>query len=233
MIDFGLRDLQQIACAGKQKVSYPIISRWFYAKEGVMLIWTGLLAVLVAYLVGSIPFALLYSKLMRAVDIRDLGDGNMGARNSKRQFGWRAGVLIALADILKGMLAVQLVVLLGLPAFWQYLGGAFVVLGHDFPIFARFKGGQGFAATTGVFLRLFPGLTMIGFCIYVVIYFTTRSSDLAASLGMGFIAFMTWFRGESLYIVGFIVLMLLFIPIKKRLDSERTAALGAGAKHPL
>lgn len=187
----------------------------------------GISLVLIAYLLGSIPTALLYSRLFQGVDIRELGDGNMGARNSKKQFGWRAGVLIALADILKGTLAVEFAALLLRPDYWQYLCGAFVILGHDFPVFAHFKGGQGFATITGVFLGLFPGLTMIGFLIYVVIYFTTRISDLAASLGMGFVAAAAWFKYQSVFVVGFIVMLLLFIPLKKWIDRKRTAVISS------
>lgn len=96
-----------------------------------MQIEKGLLAVLLAYFWGSIPTALLYSRWAHGQDIRCLGDGNMGARNSKRQFGWRAGVLVALADIVKGALAVQVAGLLGLPEVWHFLCGFFAVLGHD------------------------------------------------------------------------------------------------------
>jgi glycerol-3-phosphate acyltransferase PlsY len=190
-----------------------------------MTLWKGIAAILAAYLLGSVPTALLYSKLTQGMDIRELGDGNMGARNSKRQFGWRAGVFISLADIIKGALAVQLAVVVGLPEVWNYLCGAFVVLGHDFPIFAKFKGGQGFATTTGVFLSLFPGLTLIGFVIYVIAYFTMHIADVASSLGMGFIAAATWYKGGSLATIGFIVLLLLFIPIKTWLDRGRMTVI--------
>jgi len=203
----------------------------FIQAEETMQLWKGIATVLAAYLLGSVPTALLYSKLTQGVDIRELGDGNMGARNSKRQFGWRAGLFIALADIIKGALAVQLAVVVGLPEVWNYLCGAFVVLGHDFPIFAKFKGGQGFATTTGVFLSLFPGLTLIGFVIYVIVYFTTRITDLASSLGMGFIAAATWLKCGSLATIGFIVLLLLFIPVKKWLDRDRMTVIQERERH--
>ncbi len=180
-----------------------------------------LAAALAAYLLGAVPTALLYSHLAHGADIRTLGDGNMGARNTRRIFGWRAGVLVALADIVKGALAVWLAKVLALPELWQYTCGALSILGHDFPVFARFKGGQGFAVTTGVFLGLFPALTVIGALIYGVVYFTTRNSDLGAGLGMGFIAAAQWLTGGSLASIVFIVLLLLFIPLKKWLDRAR------------
>jgi glycerol-3-phosphate acyltransferase PlsY len=183
------------------------------------------LAILLAYLLGSIPTALLYSRLAHGSDIRTLGDGNMGARNSKRNFGWRGGILVALADILKGALAVLLAKELNQPQAWQMVCGAAVILGHDFPVLARFKGGQGFAATTGVFLGLFPLVTLVGAMIYYVIYFITLNSDLASGIGMGFIAAVQLFSGASAWVVGFIVLTLLFIPFKKWLDRSRQVQL--------
>lgn len=193
-----------------------------------MQIEKGLLAVLLAYLLGSIPTALLYSRWAHGQDIRCLGDGNMGARNSKRQFGWRAGVLVALADIVKGALAVQVAGLLGLPEVWHFLCGFFAVLGHDFPIFARFKGGQGFAATTGVFLSLFPFWTLVGFTLYTVLFLTTRRSDLAASIGMGTLAAAEMLSGASLAVMAFIIGVLLLIPAKKWLDRKRGPEIAAG-----
>ncbi|KAF0110210.1 MAG: hypothetical protein FD147_1831 [Chloroflexi bacterium] len=73
---------------------------------------------LIAYALGSIPTALLYSRLFHRKDIRALGDGNMGARNTRRQFGFNAGVIVALIDIIKGALAVLLSMALNLPLEW-------------------------------------------------------------------------------------------------------------------
>lgn len=185
--------------------------------------WKLILALIAAYLLGSIPTALLYSRLVHGQDIRSLGDGNMGARNSKRAYGWHGGVLVALADILKGALAVLVAAGLDLAVPGQMVCGAAAIAGHDFPVFARFKGGQGFAVTTGVFLGLFPLVTFIGFVIYAALFLLTRSSDLAASIGMGFIAATELFSGASAYLLAFIVLTLLFVPFKKWLDRGRVA----------
>ena len=73
-----------------------------------------------------------------------------------RQFGFRSGLIVALADILKGSVAVLLAKEVRLPLELQILTAAAVILGHDYPIFAGFEGGQGFAATTGVLLAFFP-----------------------------------------------------------------------------
>ena len=180
-----------------------------------------IVSIVASYVIGSFPTALLYSRFMHGLDIRKIGDGNMGARNTKRQFGWRAGILVALADILKGALAILLARQFTLPLEWQLTCGAAVILGHDFPVFARFKGGQGFATTSGVFLGLFPLITLISALIYFVLFFAFRNSDLAASLGMLFVTGANIWIGSPLISIGFIFLALLFIPTKKWLDRSR------------
>jgi glycerol-3-phosphate acyltransferase PlsY len=185
------------------------------------------LALIIAYLLGSIPSALLYSRVFHHQDIRTLGDGNMGARNSKRSFGWRGGILVALADILKGLVAVVVADEFGLLLPGQMACGAAAILGHDFPVLARFRGGQGFAVTTGVFLGLFPLFTLVGAAIYFALFFLTRNSDLAAGIGMGLIFLAEIVSGAPFYVIVYIVAMLLFIPFKKWLDRSRQAAIDA------
>jgi glycerol-3-phosphate acyltransferase PlsY len=187
-------------------------------------------AISAAYLIGSFPTALLYSRLRGRADIRALGDGNMGARNTRRHFGMRAGVLVAVVDILKGLLAVMLADLAGLPLGGQMLAGAAAILGHDFPLFAGFKGGQGFAATTGVFLYLFPLPALLGLAIYFTVYALTRSSDLGAGLAMGQLFLYEIFTGAPLLTLVYIVGVLLFVPLKKWLDSPRRRELAENAR---
>ena len=176
---------------------------------------------LVAYALGSIPTAVLFSRINHGVDIRTLGDGNMGARNTKRLFGFYGGFIVAVIDIIKGALAVLLASSFKLPFEWQLLTGIAVILGHDFPAFAQFQGGQGFATTTGIFLVLFPLQTMIGAVIYFFLYLFFHNSDLAASVGMGLLALLVYLSQSPLLAVGFIILTLLFIPFKQWLDKPR------------
>jgi glycerol-3-phosphate acyltransferase PlsY len=187
--------------------------------------------VLTAYAIGSIPTALLYSRLRHHTDIRLLGDGNMGARNIKRMYGFSAGVLVAAMDIFKGMLAVLLTIILDMPLEWRLVAGAAVVLGHDFPVFAGFKGGQGFAVTSGVFLALFPFPALIGFAIYAFLYLLFHNSDIAAGAAMAQLTLHVVLKGGRALEVGFIVLVLLFIPFKKWLDKPRREALKGKKDH--
>jgi glycerol-3-phosphate acyltransferase PlsY len=181
--------------------------------------------VLIAYVIGSFPTALVYSRLVHNVDIRTLGDGNMGARNLKRQFGFAAGLLVALADIFKGALAVWLTMLAGLAVEWQLLAGAAAILGHDYPLFAAFRGGQGFAATTGVFLALFPLFTLIGIAVYIFLFLVFHNSDIAAGVGMALLVLLEALQRPPLIVMAFMVLVLLFVPVKQWLDRPRREEL--------
>lgn len=187
---------------------------------------TRLLAVLAAYLLGSFPTALVYSRL-RGKDIRALGDGNMGAANTKRNYGFRAGLLVGVLDVLKGLAAVLLAQAVRAPLEWQLAAGAAAILGHDFPIWAGFKGGQGLAATAGVFIGLSPLPALAGLGIYGLVYLLTRNANLGAGLGAGLVALYTWLSGEPLIVVGFLVAALLFIPFKKWLDRPRRERIKA------
>ena len=186
--------------------------------------------VLIVYTIGSFPTALVYSLLAHRTDIRTLGDGNMGARNTVHQFGFSAGVLVALADILKGACGVLLMRVAGLPLEWQLLGGAAVILGHDFPVFARFRGGQGFAATTGVFLALFPFYTLIGFIVYCFLYLLFKNSDIGAGVGMALIMLLAWLNHAPGITLAFMLAALLFVPFKQWIDRARRQSLRVAAE---
>lgn len=177
--------------------------------------------IILAYLIGSIPTALIYSRQSAGQDIRKLGDGNMGARNTKHIYGWKAGITVALIDMLKGGSAILIANLAGFPFYWMIAAGAAVILGHDFPIFVGFKGGQGFATTSGVFIGLFPMPGLIGLFLYCSLYVITRNSDLAAGIGMAYLVGVVWYFDRDVYIIAALVTLLLFIPVKKWLDRNR------------
>src|ERR1700741_1169946 len=124
-----------------------------------------LLVIFLAYLIGSIPTALIISKRFFGVDIRDYGSGNMGATNTFRVLGSNYGTVVMLFDILKGMLAVSLYNFL--PYYLRnntlydrtnlMVGlGMAAVIGHIFPLFARFRGGKGVATLFGMVLGIQP-----------------------------------------------------------------------------
>jgi len=139
------------------------------------MIWRVILAILLSYLVGSIPTGLWVGKWLRGVDIRKHGSCNIGATNTLRVLGKKLGAVALAGDIGKGLLAVLLIARLG--ANWPYTPlacGLAAILGHIAPIFLRFKGGKGVATSTGVFLALAPPPTLIAALVFAAVVFATR-----------------------------------------------------------
>jgi glycerol-3-phosphate acyltransferase PlsY len=177
-----------------------------------------------AYLLGSLPTALIVSRRFMGVDIRTIGDGNMGARNTFHAIGPRFGLMVAVIDFFKGALPVLLAYLLGLELGWQFLAGALAILGHDFPVFAGFKGGQGTASSLGTMAVLFPLPTLAGLVFYGGLYLITRSSNLSCAIGGAVIASILAVSQQWLLLV-YCVAVFVFIPVKLFLDSPRRRAI--------
>ena len=117
----------------------------------------------IGYLLGSIPTAYIVTKLKKGVDIRDLDTGNVGAASVLRTSGFWEGLVVLLADIAKGAAAILVAQALGVSQFWVLGAGVAAILGHSFPIYIGFRGGQGVATIIGVFLTLTPeaaGITL-------------------------------------------------------------------------
>lgn len=114
------------------------------------------LAIVVAYLVGSVPFALLLARHWGDADIRHVGSGNVGAANALRASGVRTGVLVAVLDIAKGAASVALASHLSNVAAAPAIAGLSAIVGHVYPVWLRFKGGKGVATACGVFSVLTP-----------------------------------------------------------------------------
>ncbi|MBC5636072.1 glycerol-3-phosphate 1-O-acyltransferase PlsY [Ornithinibacillus sp. BX22] len=110
---------------------------------------------IIAYLLGSIPSALIVGKLGYKIDIREHGSGNLGGTNTFRVLGVKAGIIVTAADILKGTLA-TLIPLFFDADVYRLAIGIFAVLGHTYPIFARFKGGKAVATSGGIILGVNP-----------------------------------------------------------------------------
>lgn len=124
---------------------------------------TCIIVALIAYLIGSINFSIIISKKMAGFDIREKGSGNAGTTNMLRAVGKKAAVITLICDILKGVVSILIAVLIGkitksldnnLNALLVQLAGIFVILGHTFPIFFKFKGGKGIATALGVLLMI-------------------------------------------------------------------------------
>ncbi len=126
-----------------------------------------LLLIIVAYLLGSFPSALVIGKTFYNKDIRQFGSGNLGTTNAFRVLGKRGGLTVFILDILKGSLAVFFPMLLA-SSLHPLIIGLFAALGHVFPIFAQFKGGKAVATTAGIILCYSPILFITLFAIFLV-----------------------------------------------------------------
>jgi acyl phosphate:glycerol-3-phosphate acyltransferase len=149
-----------------------------------------------AYLLGSIPFGLLLSRLSGAADIRKTGSGNIGATNVARVAGPLAGILTLLLDAAKGALAVVLAARLSEQgATWMMIAGLCALIGHCFPIWLGFRGGKGVATAAGVFLALCPPafLGAIILFVLVVIYWRFVSlGSISAAAAMPLLIYFFW-----------------------------------------
>ncbi len=172
-----------------------------------MLIAGYILTLVMAYLLGSVPTGFLVGKA-RGLDIRTVGSGNIGATNVLRILGTPAGVLVLLADALKGWLSVVLA--RGIFPGWFHasadaqavlwfgiLGGLGAILGHNYTCWLHFKGGKGIATSAGVLLGLVPCALLIILGVFLVVFALTRYVSLASISASFSLPFATWFTLRS------------------------------------
>ncbi|MEO6490364.1 MAG: glycerol-3-phosphate 1-O-acyltransferase PlsY [Ferruginibacter sp.] len=181
-----------------------------------------LILIIIAYLLGSVPTALIISKKYFGIDIRDYGSGNMGATNTFRVLGSRYGTIVMVVDMVKGMIAVSLYTFLP-----HYLNneldrtnfmiglGLAAVLGHIFPIFANFKGGKGVATLFGMVLAVQPVVAISCVGVFLLVLYLTRYvslSSILASLMLPISVLWIWNEHEVIYrifalLVAFMVII--------------------------
>lgn len=149
------------------------------------------LLVSAAYLIGSVPFGYLLARFVRGLDIRTVGSGNIGATNVGRVMGRPWGILVFALDVLKGFLPIMAVETIFRPGLVQLdlqpgllaaAVGLATVIGHNWPVFLRFRGGKGVATTCGVFLALFWQGVLISAGVWAVAAMVTRYVSLASML---------------------------------------------------
>ena len=140
--------------------------------------------VVVAYLLGSISFAVLIVRLTTGTDIRAEGSGNAGATNVLRSYGRKLAILVALLDVGKGAAAVLLMRLVTADPLWGAAAGLAAVLGHVFPVFYGFRGGKGVATAVGAFLVLAPLALLTCLAVFVLVVALTRYVSLGSVISM-------------------------------------------------
>lgn len=135
--------------------------------------------ILFAYLVGSVPTALVVGKIGFKLDIREHGSGNLGATNAFRVLGIKAGIIVTIGDILKGTIATVLPIYFDTGIHPLFIG-IFAVIGHTYPLFAKFKGGKAVATSAGLILGVSPLLFIIVLAIFILTLYLTKYVSLSS-----------------------------------------------------
>ncbi len=192
-----------------------------------------ILAIIISYLIGSIPTAYIFGKALKGIDIRKHGSGNVGATNALRVLGKGPGILVLLLDVLKGVFPV---VYLGNyiiskvsinPEFIYILIGLFSICGHNWTIFLNFKGGKGIATTLGVLIGLSVNIIALRVIIllvvgvWLVVFILSRMVSLGSLVAaLCFPIFMLLFK-QSLFLIVISFLLSIFIFVRHKSNISR------------
>ncbi len=195
-----------------------------------MVISLTVIAVVLAYLAGSIPSAVWAGKIFHGIDVREHGSGNAGATNTVRVLGWKTGIPVLIFDLFKGWLAAML------PRFLdaapdgsepmmvlQILCGLAAIIGHVFPLFAGFRGGKGVATTFGVLLALHPLLTLTCAGIFLLVLVISGYVSLGSMIAVAFfpILLLTLFRTPSKLLIVFAIVVAVAVVITHAKNIKR------------
>jgi len=161
----------------------------------------GILVIVIGYLLGSIPSAYIMARLRKGVDIREFGVGNAGAVNVFRHIGIWEGIVVGVADVAKGAVAILVAQALSVSEFWWLGAGFTALLGHNFPVFLGFKGGKGSGTAIGIFLLLVPKEMGLALGIMALTILITRNLVFALGIGFAFLPLLIWLFGGSAVLV--------------------------------
>jgi len=172
-----------------------------------------LIYVLGCYLIGSVPFGLITAKAMGAGDIRKMGSGNIGATNVLRSAGKFGGAITLLLDVLKGFIPLVVAKSWWGIGNWTLLMGFLAIVGHNYPIYLKFKGGKGVATSFGVLIALWPDIGLIILGLWIASVIIWRYSSLAALISFAVLPIIIIILGEGslhYFIFSIIVSVMIF-----------------------
>lgn len=182
---------------------------------------TGCIAIFIGYLLGSIPFAYIFTRLTSGKDVRKVSGGNVGARNTFRNIGKTVGIATALFDIAKGAAAVFMASRLNnfpilsdfsLVTCFILAAGLAAVAGHIWPVFLGFRGGNGLSTTLGVLFFVMPREILIAFGITIIIWAFTRNIILSFNLSLFSLPISGWLLDQSwVYVVYPMIIVALML----------------------
>jgi glycerol-3-phosphate acyltransferase PlsY len=189
-----------------------------------------IIAILLAYLLGSIPTSVWVGKTFHGIDVREHGSGNAGATNVIRVLGWKTGVPVLLVDVAKGAVASLLPVFFHLApqgsaalTNFQILTGLIAIIGHMFPVLAGFRGGKGVATAGGVIAAIHPAVTLICLGVFAVVFITTgivSISSMAAGIAFPTVLLL-FFDSPSLIFRIFSIFIAIALLITHRKNIKR------------
>lgn len=164
-----------------------------------------IIVALIGYLLGSIPFALIIGKIVKGIDVREHGSGNLGGTNVGRILGAKWGVIVIACDMFKGFFVTLIGFYIG-GEIVALIAGLFAVVGHSYPLFANFKGGKGVATGASIFIFLAPipvTIVLVVFLICLLLFkYVSLASMTAAVVGIIVLIIPEWISGFN---INFIV----------------------------
>ena len=166
-------------------------------------------AIIAAYLLGSVPTGYIFGRIVKNVDIREHGSGNVGATNVFRTVGKVPGLMVLVLDFMKGLLAVTVIPLClrnispsGMKFYVYILLGSAAIAGHIWTVFLGFKGGKGVATTAGVMTGLSPGIFLACLLIWIIVFVIWRYVSLASIVtAMSLPVFAVLFNKDIFFIL--------------------------------
>jgi acyl phosphate:glycerol-3-phosphate acyltransferase len=186
--------------------------------------------IILSYLIGSIPTSIIFSRLLKGIDIRDFGSKNAGATNVYRVMGAKVAITVLLIDALKGFVAVFFIAKLKIfsvdsmvpTVYLQIITGLCAILGHIWTIFAQFKGGKGVGTALGVFIGLLPVPALVALAAWIVVVSVTRYVSMASLAAAAILPIAAFFKKDepALFVFAIIIGALIWfthIPNIKRL----------------
>ena len=183
------------------------------------------IAVVLGYLLGSIPTAYIAGCLLKNKDIRTLGDGNIGAQNASRQLGPRIGFSVGVLDAAKGALAIIIAQAAALSQPLILLVGIAAILGHNWPVFLNFRGGRGESTTIGILLILVTQPILISGAFAAAALIRTRNVILASVILFIPLPFISWWLGISGALIGYSVGLSCLVGITHYIRTRQEAPL--------
>jgi acyl phosphate:glycerol-3-phosphate acyltransferase len=183
-----------------------------------------LLSIVCSYLAGSIPTGYIAGKMVKNIDIRQAGDGNVGAANVFREVGPLAGLVVMLADIAKGAGTIIIAQQFASPLI-VYFSGVAVLAGHIWPIYLGFKGGRGESTAAGVLVVLLPQAMLILAAVSLVPFILTRNTILLGAMLFAPLWLVAWILGASLPLICYSIGLPCIVGLtdlftKRHLDKE-------------